>query len=108
MNWYIPNSNFSGNKVFEYVRNDLGTLDKELNFKVMYNSQSSPATTSSDYANLVFCFDQEKTVYRYNLDTTATDILGYYYVGQNTSTPKISQVVGKKINVVNRTPLWKT
>ena len=99
-----PNSNFSGNKVFEYVRNDLGTLDKELNFKVMYNSQSSPATTSSDYANLVFCFDQEKTVYRYNLDTTATDILGYYYVGQNTSTPRYSSG-WEKINVVNRTPL---
>ena len=99
-----PNSNFSGNKVFEYVRNDLGTLDKELNFKVMYNSQSSPATTSSNYANLVFCFDQEKTVYRYNLDTTATDILGYYYVGQNTSTPRYSSG-WEKINVVNRTPL---
>lgn len=110
----FPNSNFTGNTVFEY-RRGTGPNDSELGFPVIYG-QNSPANTTSAFANITFRFTQEFTKYRYNLDSTNDTIEGYYYVGTNATgwddfgnpTTPINVSNGwERSTTVNRTELVK-
>lgn len=80
----FPNSDFTGNTVFEFKLADERIIDPELDISVQYNdSYGLSDGVFKKFANIVFVNTLEKTQYNYNLDTLPTAILGYYYLRNN-------------------------